>query len=473
MGDIINFPGDNNPVSSEHLDFEEMLMKRAEQEKAGLTEEMHQQLLITDEIDPDELFAVTYRPEVAAFKLHLELEHSSVENNDALDDHQIKLLKKYGKVNESISRDIIVPANMTLHALHFAIQKAFGWQHCHLFQYSLSEEDFNLVTAGRFDTYADLCGILFRFPDEQFDDFWDDDYENEMNFDHWLRSKYCGPYIHGSASDVMVENYSNAIDMLYQLEERKTSGKRSKKKDKKPEWAEGLSKDSYLADIGSRIMMGAPWNNLMKIRSVGSIFNIYSEENERLDVHRWKAAVMQDKADTDEMLNHAYQSGEYSEEQLMRMFMLAAVEPVPYFNAIYYNYDFGDDWRVKITAADYYINMLELDDFDEDDFDDWDDFDEDDFDDNAFPEEYIYVNSRGEQVDDDLNELIQNVDIRMHPACVAADGLNVCDDCGNVWGYVEMLETIHGKDREAAADMKAWAKMQGWTGRAKKPERML
>ncbi|MFA6784832.1 MAG: hypothetical protein WCR13_08040, partial [Sphaerochaeta sp.] len=29
------------------------------------------------------------------------------------------------------------------------------------------------------------------------------------------------------------------------------------------------------------------------------------------------------------------------------------------------------------------------------------------------------------------------------PICIAKEGLNVLDDCGNVSGYIDMLRTIH------------------------------
>ena len=54
-------------------------------------------------------------------KLHLEL----VED---FGEEELAVLRKYGKVERGISRDILVPAHMPLHNLHYAIQKAFGWQ---------------------------------------------------------------------------------------------------------------------------------------------------------------------------------------------------------------------------------------------------------------------------------------------------------------------------------------------------------
>lgn len=55
-----------------------------------------------------------------ALKLHLKL---SLENAT---ESEIEYLKTYGHMKNGISRDVIIPADMTLRALHYVIQKAFG-----------------------------------------------------------------------------------------------------------------------------------------------------------------------------------------------------------------------------------------------------------------------------------------------------------------------------------------------------------
>ena len=61
--------------------------------------------------------------EFKAIKLKLEL------NINCAD---MEVLRKYGKVKEGITREILVPADINLHSLHYVIQRAFGWQNCHL-----------------------------------------------------------------------------------------------------------------------------------------------------------------------------------------------------------------------------------------------------------------------------------------------------------------------------------------------------
>ena len=53
-------------------------------------------------------------------RLHLELDLQYA------DEEEIRILKEYGSMEKGISRDILVPADITLHALHYAILRMFG-----------------------------------------------------------------------------------------------------------------------------------------------------------------------------------------------------------------------------------------------------------------------------------------------------------------------------------------------------------
>lgn len=107
---------------------------------------------------------------VLKLRLSLNLEETDVKDR--------VVLNRYGKVKQGIIREVLVPADITLHALHYVIQRAFGWQNSHLHQYLLPEEVFQKMTGGknRPDEYGrtlydgkltdwiDLCGVYFRFP---------------------------------------------------------------------------------------------------------------------------------------------------------------------------------------------------------------------------------------------------------------------------------------------------------------------
>lgn len=125
---------------------------------------------------------------IKVLKLRLEL---------VMDEDDREVVKKYGKAKDGISREIIVPDIYPLHALHYAIQKAFGWQNSHLHHFEFPKEVFEKLTEGKFMKYCMLCGLLFRFPygdADMADIYWDDDYREGKSFKTWLKSKYSAPY---------------------------------------------------------------------------------------------------------------------------------------------------------------------------------------------------------------------------------------------------------------------------------------
>ena len=106
---------------------------------------------------------------------------------------QVETLRKYGGVKGNcISRDILVPGDIQLWALHYVIQVMFGWQNCH-------DHAFYIRRIGKLDDEA----ALFRSPDaKERDDLWADDYRHGSPR-NWVRSKYTGPYVNGNKSDAL------------------------------------------------------------------------------------------------------------------------------------------------------------------------------------------------------------------------------------------------------------------------------
>ena len=87
---------------------------------------------IKDGLRPMELPERHIVKEPSVFRLHLELNLGHPNEADR------EILKRYGKAYQGISRDILVREDMTLHALHYAIQRAFGWENSHLHRFSFS-----------------------------------------------------------------------------------------------------------------------------------------------------------------------------------------------------------------------------------------------------------------------------------------------------------------------------------------------
>ncbi|WP_291299715.1 IS1096 element passenger TnpR family protein [Desulfosporosinus sp. BICA1-9] len=249
-----------------------------------------------------------------AFKtvhLHLELK------NDHLDDAEKAILRKYGEssTGDSISRNVLIPSDMPLHNLHYAIQRLFGWQNSHLRRFVLPEEIYNRLTDRTVKGWTDLVGILFQPPGEcEQDVFWDDDYQSG-SIKTWLKKKYTGPYFfHG-----VMEDFEWAQNDIKQLIERfpilevkesfRDYRSRSKGKDK----------------VKPQIIKKAPLIELTLEEMNNFIYMECGTESllERLEV----ATVL------------AYKDDDVCSDN--------GIFPVTH-NLIY-NYDFGDDWTITIT----------------------------------------------------------------------------------------------------------------------------
>ena len=112
------------------------------------------------------------RKKMDVLRLHLELDMQYT------DEEEMEILKKYGAVDQTISRDILVPGDITLHALNYAILRMFGWQNGHLHNFSLPDDVFKQLTNNDFMTWSKMAGVYFRFPTENYQDiYWDDDYK--------------------------------------------------------------------------------------------------------------------------------------------------------------------------------------------------------------------------------------------------------------------------------------------------------
>lgn len=216
--------------------------------------------------------------------LHLELVDSEVEGME-------DPIVKYGKVKKSISRDVLVPGDITLHALHYMILKLFGWQNGHLHFFSLPEAIFQKVTGDSFDKYSKLCGVYFRFPTEDYEDlYWDDDYEEGRSFSTWLRSKYTGPYGYGGTGDYYLQN---------QYEVKRFC----------EHFADINPKELTLHHITEKVYMGGNPNNLLERLCLRDVMFIGTEN-------------------------------------------ACGTDATPVTHELVYEYDYGDGWEVRITLSE-------------------------------------------------------------------------------------------------------------------------
>ena len=163
------------------------------------------------------------------------------------------------------------------------------------------------------------------------------------------------------------------------------------------------------------------------------------------------------------------------ENALAPFFSFSNPTVLPVTNELFYEYDFGDDWCVKITCVDSYTAN--------------ENYDTSYFaahlsEDGSFTDErkirakdLQYVDHEGKPVLDwELRDKLQQAYIKAEPVCVMADGLNVMDDVGGLYGYRDFLRLLNSKnpdDAEEKESARKWAKGMGWTGRKAKPENIL
>jgi len=98
------------------------------------------------------------------FPVHLRLEL----RDEYLTEEQKRILRRYGEssTGETICRDILIPSDMPLHNLHYAIQKLYGWQNSHLRSFHLPEDVYLKLTGGTVKGWSDYVGVIFQPPSE-------------------------------------------------------------------------------------------------------------------------------------------------------------------------------------------------------------------------------------------------------------------------------------------------------------------
>lgn len=261
--------------------------------------------------------------EIKPIRIHLELK------NDNLSDEEQVMLKRYGEssTGNSISRDIIVPSDLPLHNLHYAIQRAFGWQNSHLRSFTLPDEIYEDITGGMVKGWGELVGTLFQPPSEgEMDIFWDDNFDPDgrQHFNSWLRNQYIGPYEYGGHyenPEVAQADVAELLDHRSEIEVRESFQDYIKRKRQDPE-AE------------------------LKIIKTAPIIELTLEELESSLVIENGTDKLMERLLVDEVLS--FQNEAPSDETLF-----------PVTNELHYTYDFGDNWEVTITKHEDYQNLLE------------------------------------------------------------------------------------------------------------------
>lgn len=459
---------------AERRELEELEVKQAlcAEEQVRLTELRHKlgrypgALSSRDRVVLEEIAGNRLPPEpMGVMRLHLEVEPGYMSQDD------LETLRKFGEVKhgETISRDILVPSDLPLYALHYVIQRAFGWQNSHLHQFLLPREQTYAMTDGSLARWSCMVGVLFRSPlmDED-EEFWADDY-NGGSFKNWLRKKYTGPYMsqcHGEGfiacqEDMMQMDMESEFYLMYEREYNYQT--------KQYEEEEFLSKVSHVLDHkGNRREEPKPYKERAPYRikivqmadiPAEGIQQIFERDAfallERLPLFSVIAPgrdQLSDQCEGEEReyvddslcesVGEMYQAvGHYIENLIENQIdsPLHQVAPMPVTDTLLYQYDFGDNWQVRITASENCPDLVES----------------------------------GRITQAELDRANVKCRETYRPVLLARDGEMLMDDVGGLGGYAEFLRTINpdldgmDADQKAAAkqerkEMLTWAKGMGW-----------
>ena len=412
------------------------------------------------------------------------------------------VLGKYAKMKDGFIREAIVPSGISLNALNYMIQRLYGWQNSHLHRFTLTKDTFNAITEqGDINAWERLCGVMFRFPNEDYaDQYCADDYDGMQSFKTWLKNKYSGAELPFSVGDTYLDNQlqveafeknrqNNAnmrsavtLNELIQAVDLGGDGEDLVERLSLlellcPEYVTVFI-DKWISNISAEIQnkqammvrcegLGGEYMELLDSISELRKRRITQAEMERIISDGFRLTGIP-KSPVEQVYVDNKKEIDYLSSNCRKI--LSAFEPkiLPLTDTLLYHYDFGDGWCVKITCLDgYYIN------------DSWDYPNEDGVvlgiaDDNQAIKDWEFFDCREhKKIKGEYAELLRNVASKNVPACVYSDGLTLLDDVGGIGGFVEMLKTLHSNNQEEADSMREWANNQGWFGRSVKVENML
>lgn len=364
------------------------------------------------------------------------------------------VLAKYGKMRDGFTRTVLVPETMSLASMHYMIQRLFGWRNSHLHNFKLDDSLFDRVTCGNLvEEWLKLCGVLFRFPNEEMGDLYcNDDYDGYINFKSWLKRKYSSKEMKLCIGDTYVDNRRQVMEFNEARKSREfLQATRIDQLERAVDLggdANSLRESLCVKDVF--FVSGAEWAySMWKNATAAEIERLPKDDTELLhclaelkmlrpefdslrasmgEIAQWKSS------DLDTLVEY-YKQMDRLEGICTEL--LPSYEPkvTPFTNTLLYSYDYGDGWCVRVTCMEIYESEVS---------------------DSAGKSEQLLAVAKTHK-----------------PICISTDGICLLDDVGGIYGFVEMLKALHGKNAVEAENMKEWAKGQGWTGRAVNASAML
>lgn len=392
---------------------------------------------------------------------------------------QMAILRQYGKVHEGIIREIIVPSEVSLHRLNYAIQRVFGWQNSHLHHFTVPAKVFAELTGGKYDgekderysrqtgKYVDwipLCGTYFRYPTEDWEDvYWDDDYDGSVSIKTWFRRKYNGPDIFLGNSEHFYVARLAAEELLERNPKIMSSESwRSMLATKERKIEEVSLREANISDL--HLCLEGKLDTLLERLPLNEVLQLPGEK--KTDP-KMLVALKKERNALFEVCKRKYKEADTGVCYLPSdVSWVEDSRPVlPISDELIYRYDYGDGWGVRITCTDAYF----LPDLAEGKKE----ASKEDGNLKSVLGAGKVLDQNQAEVGEEISEAASKAALLGTLTCVFADGLGVMDDVGGIDGYVDFLKTLHEGEREERESCRFWASDMGWSGRRTKPENML
>lgn len=438
-------------------------------------------------------------PVKRVIKLRLELDLKDP-SNECLD-----IFHRLGYIKDGFIREILVPEDITLYALHFAIQKAFGFQNSHLHNFQYPGTVFDKMTGGTpkdvdklqsdyewygafdehpngdgsFRDWLPLCGMYFRFPSEDFDDiYWDDDYDGRKSFKTYLRSKYNVKKPYGgmsehrmvakcSANNFMREYPEVHIHMpfgeYYELEKEGKLTEEMRRGTIKPVRDVTMDEmtrfyeqsfDQLLERLEISQALCMPYDDRVSQKAFRKLVDDHETLYEKLAEKYLREKKSLSDKQVLSVLDH-----DWLEDDIVIL---------PMSDTLIYKYDYGDGWVIRISGVEEYELGAEMDPARR-------------FkkhgaskrsDELADRPKCVY-NHAGVRILGDEADDVYHVATTRELRCTYVDGLNLVDDVGGISGFADMLKEYFTGDDEDAENTRIWAKGMGWKDRITKAKSVL
>ena len=368
-------------------------------------------------------------------------------------DSEKEIMHQYGTMEgDTISRDILVSDDLPLYALHYVIQRVFGFTNSHLHRFYLSDEQVEDFTES-VEQWQHQVGVIFRSPfmDENAE-FWADDYEGG-SFKNWLRKKYTGPCVSQCWEEGLIGSRESMKwfdpDREYYVEygNYRDDGEarplrcmpafdRNGKKYDPPKADKYIHK--FRVEVVKACDIPVPLLNRMFERGAFDIL-------ERLPIGQVLALhnmyCSDDFQEGDEVSTYQEMLDDGMDEEIAEILEsgLDSPEKQPYVygftDELFYQYDFGDNWQFRITGSRNCVDLVE----------------------------------NGKITQDMLDKSNIKARVTYRPVLLSRDGEMLIDDVGGASGFAEFIRAIntmrrgaHDENGMTRTQLKEWAKSQGW-----------